>query len=277
MNLRIPVWLRSILLGFLILELGTRLWSLLALANIKSTPFLPWSFPLMAVILWLIWNYLNGRWRPESNQEKRQSWMRANKIEGRQKLWAWTAASLLGCSLLLLIIISTRLIDFPSGQIEQVERISIYSPITVLALIIMTSVVAGIMEEVAFRAYMQKPMEEKSSPALAIGIVALFFSLLHLPNATIAPQLLLLFFLGSLGWGILAYLSNSIIPGVVVHSLVDIISYVFLWQNLDFAKALASENIIHEGMDRSFILTVVLAVLSISALVFSFWKLSKTR
>lgn len=277
MNLRVPVWLRSILLGFFVLELGTRLWSLLALANIQSAPFLPWSFPLMAAILWLIWNYLNGKWKPKATQEKRKRWMRANKVEGRQKFWAWTAASLLGCSLLLLIIISTRLIDFPSGQIEQVERISIYSPFMVLALIIMTSVVAGVMEEVAFRAYMQKPMEEKYSPALAIGIVALFFSLLHLPNATIAPQLLLLFFLGSLGWGILAYLTNSIIPGVVVHSLVDIISYLWLWHNLDFAKSLASESIIRDGLDSSFYALLAFAICSLASLIYSFHKLNQLR
>ncbi|MDW3652132.1 MAG: CPBP family intramembrane glutamic endopeptidase [Bacteroidia bacterium] len=277
MKLRIPIWLRSILIGFLILELGTRLWSLLALANIKSTPSIPWAFPLMALCLWFIWNYLNGKWKPKSTQEKRQLWMRAYKLEPRKKLWAWISAILLGCSLLLLILISTRLIDFPSGQIEQIERISVYSDFMVMALIIMTSVVAGVIEEIAFRAYMQKPMENEYAPAIAILIVALFFSLLHLPNATIAPQLLLLFFLGSLGWGVLAYLTNSIIPGVIIHSLVDIISYFWLWQNLELAKSLAAENIFQEGIDKSFVLLLLFAVASISALVFSFWKLSKIR
>ncbi|MEM8891038.1 MAG: CPBP family intramembrane glutamic endopeptidase [Bacteroidota bacterium] len=275
MKLRIPVWLGSILLGFLILELGTRSWSLLALANIKTTPSIPWSFPAMAAVLWFIWNYLNGKWNPQSTQEKRRLWMRANKVDPQKKLWTWNSAILLGITLLLLILISTRLIDFPSGQIEQIERISVYSDLMVVALIIMTSIVAGMIEEIAFRAYMQKPMELRYSPQMAIIIVALFFSLLHLPNATIAPQLLLLFFLGSLGWGVLAYLSNSIIPGVIIHSLVDIISYLWLWQKLDFAKSLAAENIFRDGMDNSFLILLALAVASTTALIFSFNKLRR--
>lgn len=277
MKLKLPDWIAAILIGFLILEVGTRMWSLFALANIKLTPSIPWSFLLMAGVLWLIWQYLQGKWKPVSTQERRKLWMRANKLDPQQGYWPWISAALLGITILLFIIISTRLIDFPSGQIDQVERISGYSNLMAISLMVMTSIVAGVMEEIACRGYMQKRLELTYGPRLAIFIVALFFSLLHLPNATIAPQLLIIFLVGSVGWGLLAYLTDSILPGILIHSLVDMIGYLWMWNNLSFAKSLASESILRDGLDTSFLILLLICICALLGLIFSFWRLAKMK
>lgn len=275
MKLRIPVWLKSIVLGFIILELGTKIWSILALSNIRLSPKIPWSILIMSIVLWFIWNYLDGKWIPKSTQELRHLWMRANSVEPIKRKWSWVSAVLVGITILFLIIISTKIIDSPSGQIDQIERISIYPKWTILSLIIMTSLVAGIIEEIAFRGYIQKPLELKYSPKIAIIVVALFFTVLHLPNATITPHLMPIFFIGSLAWGILAYLTNSIIPGVVIHCSIDLVSYIWIWRNLDSAKSMASESIMQNGIDNSFIILLMILFISVLALIFSFTKLSK--
>jgi membrane protease YdiL (CAAX protease family) len=272
---KIPMWLKAIVIGFLILEISVRIWGQLASLNISTTPSIPWSCGVMLIILWLIWKYLNGNWFPESTQETRRLWMRANALKPEKRIWGWSSAVLLGLILIQLIFISMRLVEFPSGQIGQIERLGKFPIWTTISFFIMISLVAGIIEEIAFRGYMQKPMETAYGPKTAILIVALFFTLIHLPNVTIAPQLIPLFFVGSIGWGILAYLTNSIIPGVVIHTLVDLAGYFWTWNNLEPAKSMASESIIRNGADTSFIFQALMAVLTLVFLIFSFYKLSR--
>ena len=273
MSFKIPIWIRAIFFGFIILEFGTRLWSIIALANIKLSPSIPWSYPLMAIVLFLIWKYLDGKGLPKSTQKNRHLWMRANSVPPNKRKWSWISAVLLGATILSFILLGIRITDVSSGQINQIERISIYPFWMIFSLIIMTSMVAGIIEEISFRGYMQKPMEIRYGPKLAILIVALFFTLLHLPNATITPQLIPIFFIGSIGWGVLAYLTNSIIPGIIIHIAVDITSYLWIWRNLEYAKTMYSESIIKNGIDMPFmILIFVLLFLSI-LLIYSFRKL----
>ena len=165
--------------------------------------------------------------------------------------------------------------DIPAGQINQIERISIYPIWTIIPLIIMTSLVAGIIEEISFRGYIQKPMELKYGPRKAILFVALFFTLLHLPNATITPQIIPIFFIGSIGWSVLAYLTNSIIPGIVIHCAIDMISYLWIWKNLEYARNMYSESIIKNGIDTPFTVLIIVLLVFLALLIFSFRKLSK--
>ncbi len=275
MGFRIPIWLKAIFLGFIILELGTKLWSIIAIANLRLSPNIPWSFPLMAIVLLMIWKYLDGNWIPKSTKRVRQLWMRANSLTKRKRKWGWISAILLGCTIFCLIILGIRIMDVPSGQINQIERIINYPFWTVISLIIMTSLVAGIIEEISFRGYMQKPMEIKYGPKTAILVVALFFTVLHLPNATITPHLIPIFFFGSIGWGLLAYLTNSIIPGIVIHCAIDIISYLFIWLNLEFVKKISSESILITGIDGSFIILIAIILILSTSVILSFIKLHK--
>ena len=273
MKIKIPIWLQAVFFGILILEIGTRTWSLIAGSNIRYGPDIPWSFPMMALVLILAWNYLGGKWIPESTQKVRHLWMRANPLMGSKRRWIWISATLLGITILCFIVLGYRVMDIPSGQIAQVERIITFPTHTIISLIIMTSLVAGIIEEIAFRGYMQKPMELKYGPKTAIFLVALIFTLLHLPNATITPILIPIFFMGSLGWGVLAYLSNSIIPGIVVHCLVDMIGYLWIWRNLDLAKTLSSESVLITGGDTSFWVLIIILFIFTSLAILSFRKL----
>lgn len=69
----------SALVAFLILLFGQTIWTRLLAANFKSSPrTAPWSVPAMAVVLWLLWQYLGGRWSPRSTSESRKRALRAN-------------------------------------------------------------------------------------------------------------------------------------------------------------------------------------------------------
>ena len=49
------------LLAFAITVLAGGIWSALLVANLRGSPAIPWSVPLMAILLWLMWGYLGGK------------------------------------------------------------------------------------------------------------------------------------------------------------------------------------------------------------------------
>ncbi|NNE68467.1 MAG: CPBP family intramembrane metalloprotease [Pyrinomonadaceae bacterium] len=244
-------------LGLLVVFGVTSIWSLLAGLNIKSTPGIPWSFLAMAVVLWLFWKYMNGSGPPVSTRGTRREWLRAGPVPEKKRVIGYMAAGLFGITLLELIVLTTRLIDFTPGQVDQIERASAYPAITVIALMLMASLVAGVVEEIGFRGVMQRPLELAYGPSIGITVTAFVFALIHLPNATIAPHIIPIFFAGSLGWGLLAYLNESIRPGIVVHFLVDAVAFFWAWLNLDTAKSLGSESIIRDGFDAVFLIQLL--------------------
>jgi hypothetical protein len=44
-------------------------WTALLIANVRTTPAIPWAVLAMAIILSLLWQYLNGRWAPAKTSE----------------------------------------------------------------------------------------------------------------------------------------------------------------------------------------------------------------
>lgn len=93
----------------------------------------------------------------------------------------------------------------------------------------MSAVVAGISEEAGFRGYMQKPLEQRYGPASAIVITSIVFALAHLTHGTFVPAILFDFGWGAL-YGLLAYWSGSIVPGIILHSSADALGFIAAWK-----------------------------------------------
>ena len=70
------------------------IWTVLLLANLRTSPTIPWSVPLMGVLLWLFWSYLNGKGWPRSTSEARRHYLRANRTSVRTFLWGSIAGLL---------------------------------------------------------------------------------------------------------------------------------------------------------------------------------------
>jgi hypothetical protein len=94
---------------------------------------------------------------------------------------------------------------------------------TLIAAILMTSAVAAIAEETGFRGYMQVPLERAYGPAAAIAVTSTVFALIHLTHGTrIVP--LLPFILGAgVLYGVLAHLTDSILPSMTLHFAGDVV------------------------------------------------------
>ena len=94
----------------------------------------------------------------------------------------------------------------------------------------MSSVVAGVTEEAAFRGYMQSPIERHYGLAVAILVNGAMFGLLHFPTHPGAMVLMLPYYIAvSAVYGGLTWAANSILPALVMHSGGDVWSLGRLW------------------------------------------------
>lgn len=272
---RLPVIVRALLAGLVVSLAGSFPWGGLAYTNLQLSPRVPWSVPLMAVYLWFYWQYLQGRWWPRSTAETRQKNLRARALPPRLWRWALLAGGLFMAASSTLIPVVGR---FASIQVEFPDLLLPYPFLTVLSLLVMSSVVAGIVEEASFRGYMQSPIEKRHGPAMAILVVTVVFGLAHLTGLDMGMSAGRMFFilLAGLNYGILVHLTGSILPGLVLHASGDVLGLSILWWlkvNVgprSWSRATLAE-ILH---DRLFWLysaeTVVLAV----ATVWAFRKLA---
>jgi hypothetical protein len=79
---------RATLLAFLILGVNSGIWGALLISNLRTTPAIPWASPIMALYLWLMWQYLNGKWWPRSTQVVRHRLLRARPVSGQVFAWS---------------------------------------------------------------------------------------------------------------------------------------------------------------------------------------------
>ena len=150
---------RAVFIGMLITFAGSIPRSLLFLANLRILPQFPWAVPVTALYLWLFWRYLNGAgssWRPA--QERKQS-LRANPLSVR--LWSWVAdRRCSGPRCAGARSASRQPLRCSSGA--DVSRSRKRSPTAMIeGLLLIAAPAAGIIEESAFRGYMQGPIERR--------------------------------------------------------------------------------------------------------------------
>src|SRR5271157_2971127 len=81
-------------LGFLIIVFGAGVWAALVAANLGVSPAVPWAVPAMALVLWLMWMYLGGRFWPRRTSQARRVCMRANLVSAPAFAWAALAGAL---------------------------------------------------------------------------------------------------------------------------------------------------------------------------------------
>jgi hypothetical protein len=80
---------------------------------------------------------------------------------------------------------------------------------------IILSVIPALVEETLFRGYLQRRFLQRWSPAVAIGVSSLLFALMHFDSLQHVIAVVPL----GIVTGILAYRTNSIKPGMLLHAV----------------------------------------------------------
>jgi membrane protease YdiL (CAAX protease family) len=227
MSKRILVVARASALALLILVCAQGIWGVLNTVNLMLSPAIPWSVPAMAVVLWLIWQYLSGKGWPRSTAQARRQLLRAKPVS-RQVL-AWTMLTGV-CSTVALAgywIVMFRLFQMaPNTALPDFSR---YPLLTSALTIVMIALVSPVSEEAAFRGYCQSMLERTfRGPAAPVLLSALLFALAHLTQGFFLPKLFV-YFLAGVAIGAGAYITRSILPGIPAHMITDLTFLIFVW------------------------------------------------
>jgi len=210
-----------ILTGLVIVAAGTVPFLLLARLNARVRPDLPWAAVVTLAYLAVIVIWLNGSGPPTSNADRRRQ---------RLRLWLRSKADPYGQSPVVIIALMALLafVWVMMSRTSPLPDLTAYPTTSYRwSMFLMGGVVAGVVEEVAYRGYMQTGLEEHD-PANAIWITSLVFTVSHITHGigtllVMAPGL----FIASMLYGALARRTGTILPGIALHVLGDLARVYF--------------------------------------------------
>jgi len=263
---------QAVLIGMFVVIAGTIPRNLVFAANLRYYASVPWAVPVTAVYLWVFWRYVKGAGPPESTAEERRTSLRANRVSGRVWAWALLAGGLGIVALVLALRVANRLVALPPQQLPDLTQVP---EVTVLSLLLMAAPVAGIVEEAAFRGYMQGPIERRYGLATAILVTGTMFAVAHLDFTLILWP----YYVAVAGiYGTVTYLTNSILPAVVLHTGGNIYSNLDLWLHGQAewqAPSGPSALVWKTGADRSFSISSLALLIVVAAMVWAYIELAR--
>ncbi|HXJ85791.1 MAG TPA: type II CAAX endopeptidase family protein [Candidatus Binatia bacterium] len=253
-------------LAILILAIGQGIWGALLLSNLKSNPAIPWAVPVMAVVLYLIWQYLAGKGWPRSTSQARQRLLRANRVSRATLTWAMAAGLLAIVALAGIWIVFFQLVRTSPNALADFSH---YPLLTAILAILMASLVSPITEEAGFRGYCQVILEGEFSGPVAVLISSILFMIAHVTHGLFWTKLLVYFLVG-LVFGTIAYLSQSTLPNIPVHIIGDLTFFLLVWPH-DAGRRLVWEG----NADRWFWIHVAQAVVFTVSAIAAFFQLKR--
>lgn len=236
-----------------ITALVSGVWAALLLTNLSHSPGLPWSSIVMAVILYVLWSYLNGRWAPAGTRDARRTYLRAAQLPRRIYSWALIAGLLWVVFLAGFWIVLSQLVTVPGNKLPDFSTLPV---LTVIATLVVACASGAISEEAGFRGYFQGSLERAGLGAAAILLTALLMAPIHALTQGFVWPTLVFYLLVDAMLGALAYLTKSILPGIVVHA-VGLFTFLGLIWPSDKNRSLISQG----GADIWFWLHLAQAIL----------------
>lgn len=233
--------------------------------NLGQGTVVPWAILPTAVYLWAYWQFISGAWGADIgvSAATRRANLRANGLP--PGLWLRSlAAGVAGfAALLALLSLAARLVQLPAGApIVTPPQMPVA---TVVLLLTMQSIVAGVTEEAAFRGYMQSMIERGHGLLIAILVNGIVFGLLHFGNHPRDVLLMLPYYVAvSAVYGGLTWAADSILPALVLHSAGDVVVLIRWWATgrPEWQLTAAAPPLVWQrGLDAPFVLTAILFVL----------------
>ena len=202
----------------LVVAAGTIPRNLLFRANLHYYASVPWAVPASAVLWWFFWRYLDGAGPPESIAEQCRAGLRANPISAQAWIWSLTTGGLGLVALVFALRVANRVVGLPQQGVPDLSHLP---RLTVWSLLLTGAPIAGVVEEAAFRGYMQGPIERRYGLVIAILITGTMFALAHLDFTSVLwPYYVAVASI----YGSVTYLTNSILPAIVLHTSGNIYS-----------------------------------------------------
>ena len=242
--------------------------SALIAVNFATSPEIPWSVPVIVLLVWLAWQYLGGKWVPRSTAEARHRYLRARAMPARVFAWTLLAGALSIVALAGCWIVMTRFVRMPGNVLPDMSQ---YPWLTTALMIVTGSLIGPVMEQAGFWGYGQVMLEEEFRPSVAILILSILFAVgPHPPVGSALWPKFVFYFLTSITFGAMALFTNSILPGLVVHIIGDLTFFTVVWPH-DPARPLVGES----GTDAWLWLHVAQTIVFTTLAVLAFARLAR--
>jgi len=268
---RIPVVVRAVLAGLVIVVVAANVWPPLLLKL---------GVPLAAVVeilflaCFVFW--ASGGGPPRRLRAVRSERFRIRRISGAEWLWGVAAALAFAATVHAAIVVLFRIVPYPAASFHRGYDIS-FIPTRAMQWVacIISALSAAICEETGFRGYIQQPIELRHGPTTAILVSSAFFTLVHLEKRWALIGMVPIVFAAGLLLGALAYASRTLIFGMIGHAVMDVWLFAYWWTQI--AGTFAQRPISESGIDLAFAIECgALALLLIASLV-CVGKLRKLR
>jgi membrane protease YdiL (CAAX protease family) len=214
-------------IGLAITFVPQGMWSALVVLNLRLTPALPWAVALMAVILWSLGHYLNGRWRPSRTSETRRLLLRATAVPPRVLLLALGAGAFAMVALAGYWTVCASFVRMPGSVLPD---LSLYPWWTAALAVLMGALISPLCEQAGLFGYWQTALEREFAFPIPVLLAAIAFAVFPHPPAH-APLWVKLpfFFFTGLTFSLMAYYTKSIVPALAIHIVGLFMFFVFVW------------------------------------------------
>jgi membrane protease YdiL (CAAX protease family) len=262
---RLPAILRGILVAELVVTIGTIPPSVAVILNMRTSPSIPWMLVVTAGWLLYFWWYVTGHGWPRSTQEARRRDLRAPSLSKPAWIWALIAGTLGITGTIAMAFVTARLAHLPREAFAAPIDFSKYGAPTVISAIACISATAGVVEEAGFRGFLISPIQRRHGWTIAILISGIMFFFDHHLSHAYATFVFLPFFLAiSVVHGLLVKYSESIRPSILLHALAD---FIVIPVTYGLVGSFSVESLSVTGIDRQFIIWVVVMVICLGAFV----------
>ena len=267
---RVPAVVWTGILAFVLTVSAGAIWTVLLISNMAISPVIPWAVAVMALLLWFMWQYLGGSWRPRSISEARRLYLRAMSLSGKEFALALMAGLLSIVAFVGFWIVLYQLVKIPMRVLPNFSGFPI---VTVVLVLVMSSLVSSLAEEAGFRGYFQVALERDLRGPIAIVIMSLVIAPAHALTQGFVWPILLWYFCADVMFGTMAFLTRSILPGTLVHSIGLLIFFTLVWP-YDSQRQLVWDTGANTGFWINVALTIIFSALAILAF---FWLSRVTR
>ena len=232
----------AVVVGIVVLLAGTLPRNALFVANLRFHPELPWAVPIIAGYLVLFWWYLRRAGTADLG-------LRANPLPWGSWWRALVAGGFGVVALVFALRVVNRMVVLPDQGAPGFDGVA---PVTIGSLLLISAPFAGVVEESAFRGFMQAPLERRLGVGVAILITGTMFALVHLDFTLVLwPYYLAV----ALIYGLVSYFTDSILPAIVLHTAGNTWSNLDLWLRgrAEWQAAKGPDELIWTtGPDRAF-------------------------
>jgi membrane protease YdiL (CAAX protease family) len=267
------VIVRAIVGGLLVGMIPANVW-LVFLVVLKLPVPIAVAAELLFLALYVWW--ARGGGPPRRLRAVRADYFRVRSLSGAQWFWGIVAAISFAVTVHSAIALLFRFVPYPAAAFRQGYDIS-YVPTRQLQYLVcvISALSAGVCEEIGFRGYMQRPIEERHGALVAILVSSILFTLLHLTKGWALLGMVPIVFGAGLLLGTLARAAGTLWFGILGHWLMDIGLFLFWWTQV--AGTFDQLPISQTGVDRAFIWECALFAAALAIVLSAILKLRKLR